>query len=101
MLHAGGDGKSNGVGIIASEEISENVVRVERWQEKITVAWMMVKRQIVCIMSVYGSQTERAETENMAFREKLERMVELVEVHVMMYIAGYCNVHVGTAETGE
>ena len=30
MLHAGGDGMSNGVGIIVNEEISKEVVRVER-----------------------------------------------------------------------
>ena len=29
MLHAGGDGKSNGVGIIVSEDISKDAVRVD------------------------------------------------------------------------
>ena len=29
LLHAGGDGRSNGVGIRVSEEISKQVVRVE------------------------------------------------------------------------
>ena len=28
MLHTGGDGKRNGVGIIVSEEITKDVVRV-------------------------------------------------------------------------
>ena len=33
LLHAGGDGRrSNGVGIIVSEEISKMVVKVERWK---------------------------------------------------------------------
>ena len=36
-----------------------------------------------------------------AFGEELERMVGLVEAHVMMCIAGDFNGHVGTAETGE
>ena len=34
-------------------------------------------------------------------REELEKMVGLVEVHVMMCIAGDFNRHVGRAETGE
>ena len=101
MLHVGGDGESNGVGIIVSEKISKEVVRVESWQGRIIVAWVMVKKQIVCIMSVYGAQTGRAETEKRAFKDELERMVGLVEVHVMMCLAGGFNVHVGTAETGE
>ena len=37
MLHAGGDGKNNGVGIIVSEEISKDAVRVEKWQGRIIV----------------------------------------------------------------
>ena len=32
MLHAGGDARSNGVGIIVDMGISKEVVRVERWQ---------------------------------------------------------------------
>ena len=32
MLHAGGDGRGNGVGIIVNVEISKDVARVERWQ---------------------------------------------------------------------
>ena len=35
MLYAGGDGKSNDVGIIVNVEISKDVVRVERWQGRI------------------------------------------------------------------
>ena len=31
MLHAGGDGRSNSVGIIVTVEISKEVVRLERW----------------------------------------------------------------------
>ena len=30
-----------------SEKISKDVMRVERWQERIIVAWMMVKKQLV------------------------------------------------------
>ena len=101
MLHAGGDGKSNGVFIIVSEKISKDVVRVERWQGRIIVAWMMVKKQLVCIMSVYGPQTGRAETEKRAFREELERMMGMVEVNALMCIAGDFNGHVDTAETGK
>ena len=35
MLHAGGDGRSNGVGIIVNVGISKEVVPVERWQGRI------------------------------------------------------------------
>ena len=70
-------------------------MRVERWKRRIIVAWMMMKKQLVCIMSVYGAQTGRAETEKRVFWEELERMVGLVEAYVMMYIAGDFSGHVG------
>ena len=37
MLYAEGDGKSNGVSIIVTEDISRYVVRVERWQGRISI----------------------------------------------------------------
>ena len=47
----------------------------EKANERIIVAWVMVKRQIVCITPVYGPQTGRAETEKKAFSEELARIV--------------------------
>ena len=64
-LHAGGDGRSNGVGIIVNEEISKEVVRVERWQGRIIV---------VCVC---GPQTGRTEAGKEAFREEVERLAGL------------------------
>ena len=53
MLHAGGDGRSNGVGIIVNVEISKEVVRVERWQGRIIAVWMMIRQHMVCVICVY------------------------------------------------
>ena len=38
MMHAGGDVRSNGV----SEEISKEVMRVERWNGRAIAVWMIV-----------------------------------------------------------
>ena len=43
MLHAGGVGRSNGVGLIVNVEISKEVVRMERWQGRIIVVWMITR----------------------------------------------------------
>ena len=72
MLHAGGDGRSTGVGIIVNEEISKEVVRVGRWQGRIIAVWMMIRQQKVCIICVYGPQACRTEAEKEAFREEVE-----------------------------
>ena len=61
MLHAGGDGRSNVVGIIVKVGISKEVVRVERWQGRIIAVWMIIRQHMVCVICVYGSQTDRTE----------------------------------------
>ena len=102
LLHVNGDGRSNnGVGIILLEEISKQVVRVERWQRRIVMAWVVVQRQMVSVISVYGSQMGRTGVEKQEFRDSLERMMGIAELDMMLCIAGDCNAHVEVAEPGE
>ena len=75
MMHAGGDGKSNGVGVIVSEEISREVVRVERWNGRAIAVWIIVQKQLMCVISVYGPQTGRTEAEKQDFRDEVEKMM--------------------------
>ena len=93
MLHAGGDGRSNGVGIIVNVEISKEVVRVERWQGRIIAVWMMIRQQIVCVICVYGPQTGWTEAEKGAFIEEVERLAVLSDGQTMLYVAGDFNAH--------
>ena len=55
----------------------------------------------MCVMSVYGPQTGRTEAEKEEFMDALERMIGLVELKVMLCIAGDFNAHVGVVEPGE
>ena len=86
MLHAGGDGRNNGVGIIVNVEISKEVVRVERWQRRIIAVWMMIRQQMVCVICVYGPQTGRTEAEKEAFRGEVERLAGLSDGQTMLCI---------------
>ena len=52
-------------------------------------------------MSVYGPQTGRTEAERQEFRGALERVVEMIELEVMMCICGGFNVHVRVVQLGE
>ena len=58
MLHTGGDGRSNGVGIIVNADISKEVVRVERWQGRIIAVWMMIRQQMVCVSVLHGPEIQ-------------------------------------------
>ena len=99
MMHAGGHGRSNGVGVIVSEEISREVERVERLNGRAIAVWMIVEKQLMCVISVYGPQTGRTEAEKQDCRDKVEKMMGLVEVGTMLCVAVDFNAHV--AETGD
>ena len=56
---------------------------------------------MMCVMSAYGPETGRTEVEKEEFRDSLERMIGLMELEVMLCIAGDFNAHVGVVEPGE
>ena len=106
MLHAGGVGRSNGVGLIVNVEISKEVVRMERWQGRIIVVWMMIRQHnrpsmALCVICGYASQTRRTEAEKEAFREEMERLVALSDGQTMLCFSGDFNAHIGVVETGD
>ena len=101
MLHAGGDGRSNGVGIIVNVEISKEVVRVERWQGRITAVLTMIRQQMVCVICAYRPQTGRTEAEKEAFREEVERLAGLSDGQTVLCVAGDFNAHIGVVEPGD
>ena len=98
MLHAGGDGKSNGIGIIVNVENSKEVVRVEIWQGIINAVWMMIRQHMECVICVYEPQTGRAEAERETFREEVERMAGLSDGQTMLCVVGDFNAHIGVVE---
>ena len=101
MIHAGGDGRGNGVGIILNVEISKEVARVERWQERIFAVWTMIRRHMVCVICVYGPQTGRTEAEKEAFREEVARLAGLGDGQTMLCVAGDFSAHIGVFEPGD
>ena len=58
-----GSGWSNGIGIVVSEGISKDGVRVERLQGRIVMARLVIQKHMVCVMSIYGPRTGRTKTE--------------------------------------
>ena len=63
--------------------------------------WLVIQRQMVCVISVYGLQTGRTGVEKQEFRDALQRMMGLVELKVMLCIAGDFTAHGGVVEPGE
>ena len=55
----------------------------------------------MCVLLVYGPQTGRTGAEKQEFRDVVERIMGMVELEVMPYVAGDFNAHVGVVEPGE
>ena len=68
-------------------------MRVERWNGRAIAVWMIVQKQLMCVISVYGQQTGRTEAEKQDFRDEVEKMMGLVEVGTMLCVAGDFNAH--------
>ena len=60
------------------------------------MAWMMVKKQLVCIMYPSVSSNRKGGEREKGLSEELSSMVGLVEALVMLCIAGYYDGNVGT-----
>ena len=58
-------------------------MRVERWNVRAIAVWMIVQKQLMCVISVYGPQTGRTEAEKQDFRDEVGKMMGLVEVGTM------------------
>ena len=90
-----------GGGIQDAARRMETVVRVERWQGRIIAVWMMSRQQMVCVICVYGPQTDRTEAEKDVFREEVERLAGLSDGQTMLCVAGDFNAHIGVVEPGD
>ena len=101
MLHSGGDGKTNGVGVIMYEEYSKEFIRVERWGGGIIAVWILVGGQMICILSVYAPQTGRTQEDKDAFRSNFEEIIGHVEPKTVLVVAGDMNAHVGKRQNSE
>ena len=101
MLHARGDGKTNGVRVIMNEEYSKEVIRVERWGGRIIAVWILVGDQMMCILSVYAPQTGRMQEGKEAFQSNLEEIIRHVEPETVLVVAGDMNAHVGKRQNSE
>ena len=70
-------------------------------QAVIIMAWVMIRKQLVCVMSVYGPQTGMTEAEKQEFRDALEMMIGMAEFETRLCIARDGTAHIGETEPGE
>ena len=97
MLHAGGDGRNNGLGIIVNvytyQQGTEREERLEETREEHCSMDDDPPTDDLCQLRL--PQTDRTEAQKEAFSEEVERLAGLSDSHTMLSFVGDFNVHIG------
>ena len=92
--------KTNGVGILLKEELVENVISVERTDDRIMKIVVMLGENVVHLFSVYAPQSGRTVEEKQEFIRKIEDKLAEVPEGELIWIGGDMNAHVGNQRGG-
>ena len=85
----------NGVGIILSREIKEEVIEVNRRNDRIIWIRLMIENCTINIFSVYAPQIGCSDEEKDCFWSELEEEIEKVPADERCIVGGDLNGHVG------
>ena len=100
LWYSGNDTASNGVGILVSQDIVENVVEIERYGDRIMKAKLVLGNTIYHVLSVYAPQVGRTDAEKEDFWEKLEDLICVIPERDNIIVAGDLNGHIGQSRSG-
>ena len=97
---SGNNNRQSGVGLMIQEAMVENVIEIERTNDRIMKAKLVLGKEIVHIFSVYAPQSGRPHEEKIEFWEKLSYAVSQVPINEGLIVGGDLNGHVGMNRDG-
>ncbi|XP_066946150.1 craniofacial development protein 2-like [Macrobrachium rosenbergii] len=90
----------NGVGIIQSKSLKDNIIGVRRTNDRAMVVKLFLDGKTVNIVSAYPPQAECDKVEKVAFWQEMDRHLSEIQAEERSIIAGDMNVHVGRTREG-
>ena len=100
LYYKGDTNKRNGVGIIVSEHLVQNVIETKRISDRlISVKLAMSDKRIMNIISAYAPQTGCRATEIQPFWSDLEDLLQAIPPEEQRIVCGDFNAHVGKNST--
>ncbi|CAH9115852.1 unnamed protein product [Cuscuta epithymum] len=100
LWYSGRDKTRNGVGIIVARDYVEDVVEVFRKNDRIMSIKLVMRGEIVSVISAYAPQVGLDASTTQQFWEDLEEVVRRVPRGEKLVIGGDLNVHVGSSRDG-
>ena len=100
LFYVGGDGRRNGVGIILTPDLKENVMEVVRKSDRIIGMKIEWYGEIWNIVSVYAPQVGCTLKEKEDFWRDLDEVIQGVPTAERLLVGGDFNGHVGASNGG-
>ena len=100
MFWVGADKGTGGVGILVAESWIENVIDVNRVNDRIMLVKLLLDKTIVVFVSVYAPQQGRPEDEKDRFYEELLLTMSAFGSNEVIMLCGDLNGHVGRTISG-
>ncbi|XP_047270555.1 uncharacterized protein LOC124899638 [Capsicum annuum] len=97
---SGSEGRGNGVGISVDEDLSEQVVEVNRVSNRVMTIKLVIGRSSLNICSAYAPQVGLNEEEKRRFWEVLDEVVHDVPSLEKIFIGGNFSGHIGALLIG-
>ena len=100
LWYSGNSDGEHGVGIMVRDDLADDVIEVERSDNRMMKIKMVLGRKLVQIFSIYAPQSGRSVQEKEQFWEKLEDQIGRVPQTEGIIIGGDVNAHVGRERNG-
>ena len=100
LTYFGEQSSRNGVGVVVSEKLRDNIVEVCRITDRIMSVKIDTGKVILRVISCYAPQQGCPDEEKLAFWEKLEDHLQSFDPSEHLIIAGDFNGHVGQSRNG-
>ncbi|KAE8722892.1 Proton gradient regulation 7 isoform 2 [Hibiscus syriacus] len=94
------DNARNGVGILVSSRLKENVVEVCRYRDRIMMIKVIIEEEVVNVLSVYAPHVGLGEGEKRCFWDQLDDVLRNIPEDQRVFIGGDFNGHIGSATDG-
>ncbi|KAE8696948.1 Methylcrotonoyl-CoA carboxylase subunit alpha [Hibiscus syriacus] len=100
LWYSGVDNARNGVGILVSSRLKENVVEVCRYRDRIMMIKVIIEEEVVNVLSVYAPHVGLGEGEKRCFWDQLDDVLRSIPEDQRVFIGGDFNGHIGSATDG-
>ncbi|CAI9282240.1 unnamed protein product [Lactuca saligna] len=90
----------NGVGVLLSKNLIDNVVEVRRCFDRIISIKVVVEEEVVHVISAYAPHPTLEESKKMSFWESLDDIVKGIPMNECIFLGGDFNGHIGKEADG-